>query len=127
MGLIKGKCCPNGHLMDTSWKHCPVCIAPIRGWWVYNKPGQPDEVQKVYTVHQGKSKIGSGADCEIRVLHESIGRHHAMLVVDKSNFTISDLHSGKPLVVNNIEINTYKLIDGDVIKLGDQEFKVKIL
>lgn len=127
MKKVRGKCCPEGHLMDPTWKRCPVCIAPIRGWWVHTKPGSPETVIQVYTIHLGRSKIGSGAECEIRVLNDSLARQHILLTVGKDECSISDLRSGKTVAVNNVEVMTHAVIDGDLIRLGDQEFKVKLL
>lgn len=127
MGLIKGKICKAGHLMDSGWKHCPVCIAPQRGWWVQVAPDNPDKILAVYPLHQGKMKIGRGADCEIRILHPSLGRHHALLKVESGTCHIADLGAGKPIWVNNREVHTHDLIDGDLVTLGDVEFKVKMI
>lgn len=117
--------CSEGHLMDPSWKCCPVCLAPLSGWLVHLKEGKAD---KTYTIHEGKSFIGSGADCEIRILNASLSRQHAYLVVADGMCTIVDMgNGGEPLKVNRADVVKTTLIDGDVIQVGDNTFKIKLL
>lgn len=119
------KYCAEGHLMDPSWKRCPVCLAPLSGWLVQLKE---DKAFKVYTIHEGKSFIGSGADCEIRILNANISRQHAYLVIADGMCSIVDMgNSGVPLMVNNANIVKSTLIDGDIVQLGDSTFKIKLL
>ena len=119
------KYCKEGHLMDPSWKRCPVCLAPLSGWLVYLKE---DKAESVYTIHEGKSFIGSGADCEIRILNANLSRQHAYLVFADNMCTIVDMgNSGVPLKVNNADTVKAALIDGDIIQIGDSTFKVKLL
>jgi pSer/pThr/pTyr-binding forkhead associated (FHA) protein len=117
--------CSEGHLMDPSWKHCPVCLAPLSGWLVHLKDGK---AQKVYTIHEGKSFIGSGADCEIRILNAQLSRQHAYLIIADGICSIVDMgNSGTALKVNKADIVNSPLIDGDIIQLGDNTFKIKLI
>jgi pSer/pThr/pTyr-binding forkhead associated (FHA) protein len=119
------KYCKEGHTMDPTWKKCPVCLAPLSGWFVRIKNDRPE---KVYTIHEGKSFIGSGADCEIRILDSNLSRQHAYLAVADRTCTIVDMgNSSTQLQVNNCDTVKSTLIDGDMIKLGDDFFKIKLL
>jgi len=119
------KYCGEGHLMDPSWKCCPVCLAPLSGWLVHLKEGK---AHKVYTIHEGKSFIGSGADCELRILDAMLSRQHAYLVVADGMCSIVDMGSGgATLKVNKNDVVKTTLIDGDVIDIGDTTFKIKLL
>ncbi|QQO09014.1 FHA domain-containing protein [Breznakiella homolactica] len=118
------KYCKEGHVMDPSWKQCPVCLAPLRGWLVQLKDNLPGTV---YTIHEGKSFIGSGADCEIRILDGNLSRQHAYMTIADSICSIVDLGNGALIKVNNCETVKTTLIDGDVIQLGDLSFKIKLL
>jgi len=119
------KYCSEGHLMDPSWKHCPVCLAPLCGWLVHLKEGKS---HRVYTIHEGKSFIGSGADCEIRILDAHLSRQHAHLVIADGMCSIVDMSSsGAALKVNKTDVVKATLIDGDIIELGDAAFKIKLL
>lgn len=111
--------------MDPSWKCCPVCLAPLSGWLVRLKEDKP---HKVYTIHEGKSFIGSGADCEIRILHSNLSRQHAYLVIADGMCSIVDMgNSGSAIKVNKADVVKTFLIDGDIIELGDSVFKIKLL
>lgn len=119
------KTCKNRHLMDPSWDVCPVCIAPVKGWLVVLNGSLKNNV---YTFHEGKSKIGTGLDCEVRILDEEIARHHAQLSASANNkYFITDLNSPKGTFVNNYQIQNREIIDGDIIKLGTMELKFKCL
>lgn len=110
--------------MDPSWKCCPVCLAPLRGWLV--RVGEEGRADGVYPVHEGKSFIGSGADSEIRVPGGGLARQHAYLSIGEL-CSVVDLGNGPPMTVNNIQTVKSVLIDGDIIRLGDMVFKVKLL
>lgn len=117
------KVCPEGHQMDPSWKVCPVCIAPIRGWLVLlNNRG----AEKVYNIHEGKSKVGSGADCEIRIT-KGVNRQHALITALNGEFHITTMGSGGTILVNGQEVASSILIDGDLVQLDKKEFKFKCL
>lgn len=118
------KYCAEGHIMDPSWKQCPVCLAPLSGWLVQLKDDRPG---KIYTIHEGKSFIGSGADCEVRILDGKLSRQHAYLTIADSICSIVDMGNGAPLQVNNSDAVKTTLIDGDIIKLGEISFKIKLL
>ncbi len=111
--------------MDTSWKVCPICIAPLAGWLVLLKPD--GNVEKYYTLHEGKSFIGSAADCEIRILKAGLPRQQAYLSIFNGECSLVDLGNGSPIKVNNINSVKSMLIDGDVIEMGDKQFKIKLL
>ena len=118
------KYCSEGHVMDPSWKKCPVCLAPFCGWLVQlneNKAGN------IYTIHEGKSFIGSGADCEIRILEGNLSRQHAYLTVADHMCSIVDLGNGAPIRVNNCDTVKTTLIDGDLIEMGNLTLKIKLL
>jgi predicted component of type VI protein secretion system len=117
--------CDEGHLMDPSWKYCPVCLAPLSGWLVHLKEGK---AHKVYTIHEGKSFIGSGLDCEIRIINANLNRQHAYLVIADGMCSIVDMgNSGTAMKINKVDTVKTILIDGDIIQLGDNIFKVKLL
>jgi hypothetical protein len=110
--------------MDPSWKRCPVCLAPLRGWLV--RIGENGAAGKVYAIHEGKSFIGSGTDSEIRVLEGKLARQHAYLCITDA-CSIVDLGNAEAMKVNNIEMVKSALIDGDIIQLADAVFKIKLL
>lgn len=118
------KTCKDGHLMASSWKHCPVCLAPVCGWLVLMKDHR---AEKVYTIHEGVNKTGSGADCEVRILADGIARNHVILKCFGDNHSIIDAGSDKGLVVNDKRVTNIRLIDGDIVTLGSVNFKFKCI
>ena len=122
---MRYKYCSEGHVMDPSWRYCPVCLAPLAGWLV--TLDESERNGKFYTIHEGKSFIGSGADCEIRILNSGLSRQQAYLTIVDGMCTVVDLGNGTPMQINNAETVKATLIDGDLIKLGDGLFKIKLL
>lgn len=118
------KHCKEGHVMDPSWKYCPVCIAPLCGWLVTLNENAPG---KFYTIHEGKSFIGSGSDCEIRILAGNLARQHAYLSMIGGICTIVDLGNGNSVKVNNVDVPKTTIIDGDIIQLGELTYKIKLI
>ncbi len=127
MWIFKRRICPAGHLLDPSWPACPVCISPMRGWLVRLQSENADVVDAVYPLHQGKMKVGSGGDCEIRITRGNLGRHHALLKLDRGTCNVSDLGSEHSIQVNNRDVVNHTLIDGDILRLAEIEFKVKLI
>lgn len=119
--ILKRKFCREGHLMDPSWKVCPVCITPVVGWLVLS---ENDRTQQVYSIREGKNLIGQGVDCDVRIRRESIKRHHATLTASSGSILIHNSGSGGRILVNRNE-SVQDIIDGDLITLGDVEFKFK--
>lgn len=119
------KYCKEGHLMDSSWKVCPVCIAPLVGWLVMLK--KDGTAEKSYTLHEGKSFIGCAADCEIRILNSGLARQHVYLSVSGGECSMVDLGNGNPVKVNNLNCVKTMLIDGDILEMGEKQFKIKLL
>jgi hypothetical protein len=118
------KTCKEGHFQDPSWKYCPICLAPVCGWLV----GLDGELKNtVFTLHEGKSKIGSGTDCEVRIEAETISEYHTVITGKDGNYVITDANSVKGTYVNEKQIVNQAITDGDIIKMGDFSFKFKCL
>jgi len=119
--LFRKKYCKEGHLKDPSWRVCPVCITPVTGWLVFL---ENNRTKDIYPVREGKNFIGRGADCEVRILKDSIKRHHAVLTISPEGVLIHNSGSGGRILVNRSE-SVQNMIDGDLVILGDVEFKFK--
>lgn len=119
------KYCKEGHLMDPSWKRCPVCLAPLAGWIVPLDEG--GTARKFYTVHEGKSFLGSGADCEIRILGCGLSRQQAYITIADGLCTLVDMGNGGEMKVNNAPSVRTTVIDGDVVQFGEASFKIKLI
>lgn len=119
------KYCKEGHIMDPSWKYCPVCLAPLAGWFLaVEKDGNS---HRFYTIHEGKSFLGSGVDCEIRILNRGLSRQQAYISIVDGVCSIVDMGNGSEMKVNNIPSTRTTLIDGDEIQFGESVFKIKLI
>jgi hypothetical protein len=110
--------------MDPSWKYCPVCIAPLCGWLVELVE---DRAGAVYAIHEGKSFVGSGADCELRILGKEMCRQHVYLTAERESCTVVDMGNGGAIKVNKAVISKAALIDGDMLEVGGYTFEIKLL
>lgn len=124
MYIFRKRYCKEGHLLDPSWRKCPICLAPITAWLVVM---DGEDKGKIYSIHEGNNKIGTGSDCEVRILKGNLSRQHVFLKCDNRVYTITDLNSISGTYVNNRKISSSNLIDGDIIKMGILEFKFKCL
>ncbi|MCM1234248.1 MAG: FHA domain-containing protein [Ruminococcus flavefaciens] len=119
------KYCKEGHVMDPSWKRCPVCLAPLAGWIV--RLDEDGAARKFYTIHEGKSFLGSGVDCEIRILGSGLNRQQAYITIMDGLCTVVDMGNGGEMMVNNAPSVRATLIDGDVVQFGEVSFKIKLI
>jgi pSer/pThr/pTyr-binding forkhead associated (FHA) protein len=123
LGIINRKC-KEGHYQDPSWKACPVCLAPVCGWLV--GIGEPLD-NKVFTIHEGRNKVGYGTDCEVRIPNTTISEYHTTITFNNDSYTINDTNSINGTFVNDKQIINQDVTDGDIIRLGTISFKLKCL
>jgi len=67
--------------------------------------------------------IGRGADCTIQVDRDSVSRKHAKVVRDGAQWLVTDLGSTNGSYVNDGQISSCTLRDGDLLKIGNAIFK----
>lgn len=73
----------------------------------------------------GKTIIGRGADCDIRLMSSSVSRKHAMLELSGHDLVFSDLGSSNGSFVNGISVNTPVTVrNGDELLLGELHFTI---
>jgi hypothetical protein len=74
----------------------------------------------------GKAVIGTAEDCHIRLFDAAISSRHAEIVIGaQSRFRINDLGSRNGTYVNDRQIASVELVDGDNIRLGRTTFRFK--
>lgn len=82
---------------------------------------------KSFPITDRDMTIGRGSDCQIRAEgYPQVGREHARIRWEGTNFVIQDLASRNKVRVNNVVVDSKKLSSGDSIKLGDFVFDLKI-
>ena len=71
------------------------------------------------------TKIGRSLDNDLVVPHQSISRHHASIAIENGGFRLRDLNSQNGSFVDGKRISESGLRDGNMIKLGDAQFKFR--
>jgi len=92
--------------------------AKVDGPSLLDASGQP------YPVHAGAvTRIGRALDNEIVVSHSSVSRHHASIENSNGAFVVRDLNSQNGTFVGNRRVTEpTRVIDGDIIRVGDAQF-----
>lgn len=69
--------------------------------------------------------IGRHASADIRLPDLSVSRYHALLTVTNGVWTINDLSSKSGILVNNRPVNSIRLHENDIIKLGNRRLTLR--
>lgn len=81
-----------------------------------------------FTMAKGDKKvIGRDNSCQIQILDKGISRNHSLIEWKEDHFLLVDLGSTNGTFVNNKIIISRKLMDGDILKIGQTEIKYKEL
>ena len=83
-------------------------------------PGKPDE--RVYELGPGSYTIGRTQQNDVWVLHESLSREHARLVIENGVARIEDLGSKNGTFVDGVRIEKRTLGAAHYLKCGDVVF-----
>ncbi len=89
-----------------------------------------DETQDIqYVLSHGTTTAGRHSDNDISVTDASVSRHHAEFTQGKSGggFIVTDLDSMNGVYVNDEQVSSSKLKDGDTVELGDLTLRFRLL
>jgi hypothetical protein len=87
-----------------------------------------DETKKRYPITRTTWRIGRGKDNEMTLKDSSISRRHAEIHREKGDiFTLYDLESLNGVYVNNNKVSKVILHEGDIIEIGDINFRFTLL
>ena len=89
--------------------------------YLIQDPENPN--QKVHELKFGLNTIGREIDNTIILLHKSLSRHHAQLIITDEGVMMKDLGSLNKTFVNEKEIEQCKLRNGDLVRCGSVQFK----
>ena len=78
-----------------------------------------------FRLKAGKNVIGTASDCDIVLTDKKISRKHCTIRYEGGEFQIADLDSSNGSFVNEDRVQKHDLIDNDILKLGDIQFKFK--
>ncbi len=79
--------------------------------------------KQIHQLKPGENSIGREIDNNLKVMHGSISRHHAKVIVNGERATIEDLKSRNGTFVNNQKINSCELKNGNFVRCGSVAFK----
>ena len=80
-----------------------------------------------FKIYEGRNIIGRDLDCSITVNDPTVSAKHAVLLFRSGKYSIKDNQSTHGTFVNDVDIDldSYYLTDGDVIKMGKTVFKFR--
>lgn len=73
-----------------------------------------------------RTRIGRAPGCELQIDSSSVSRHHALLLVSPREVVIEDLNSTNGVLVNGRKISRQLLNDGDVLTIGEVQFRLHL-
>ncbi|HWJ35716.1 MAG TPA: FHA domain-containing protein [Steroidobacteraceae bacterium] len=73
-----------------------------------------------------RTRIGRAPGCELQIESSSVSRHHALVLVSSRDVIIEDLHSTNGVLVNGRKIARQPLNDGDVLTIGEAQFRLNL-
>jgi septal ring factor EnvC (AmiA/AmiB activator) len=73
-----------------------------------------------------RSRIGRAPGCEIQIESSSVSRHHALVHVSSRDVIIEDLNSTNGVLVNGRKVTRQPLNDGDLLTIGDAQFRMSL-
>ncbi len=78
---------------------------------------------KIYDLVEDRVTIGRAMDNMIRLEDGTVSHHHAMLLVDGTDYKVRDLNSTNGSRVNGMRIIETRLNHGDQLRLGSVEMR----
>ncbi len=70
-----------------------------------------------------RTRIGRAAGCELHIDSSSVSRHHALILAGTREAIIEDLNSTNGVIVNGRKVTRQVLSDGDILTIGDIQFR----
>jgi chromosome segregation ATPase len=70
-----------------------------------------------------RTRIGRSPGCEMHIDSQSVSRNHAMLLKGNRELIVEDLNSTNGVLVNGRKVSRQVLSDGDVLTVGETQFR----
>lgn len=80
-----------------------------------------DEPVSEFELPIGRTIIGRTADNDLQISSKFISRHHAQVATRPDACTLEDLNSTNGVFIGEKRVKHHRLIDGDVIQLGEHK------
>ena len=91
--------------------------------------GQPAQIRSPVIINQGGGAIGRAMDNYIVLHDEAVSRRHARISFEDGRYYLLDESSNGTLIYNRdllVQGEKVELLDGDVLRIGDHELRVRI-
>ncbi|SKZ53879.1 xyppx repeat-containing protein [Mycobacteroides abscessus subsp. abscessus] len=76
-------------------------------------------------MREGSNVIGRGQDAQFRLPDTGVSRRHVEIRWDGSTAMLTDLNSTNGTTVNDVQVNSWELADGDRIRIGHSDITVR--
>jgi chromosome segregation ATPase len=70
-----------------------------------------------------RTRIGRAPGCELQIDSQSVSRNHALILKAPRELIVEDLNSTNGVLVNGKKISRHLLSDGDVLTIGEIQFR----
>jgi hypothetical protein len=77
-----------------------------------------DGSNRYYQLSEGSTVVGRGQDAQFRLPDTGVSRRHLEVTWDGQTATLTDLGSTNGTTVNGTPVQTWRLVDGDVVRVG---------
>lgn len=73
-----------------------------------------------------RTRIGRAPGCEMQIESSSVSRHHALVLMGSRDVIIEDLNSTNGVLVNGRKVSRQLLNDGDLVTIGEAQFRLSV-
>lgn len=80
---------------------------------------------QLFVLKLGINRIGRSPDCDFQIAHDTVSSLHCELVLGESGVILRDLESTNGTFVNGKRVREVKLMDGQILRVGDVEIFVE--
>ncbi|HEY3688739.1 MAG TPA: DUF3662 and FHA domain-containing protein [Pseudonocardiaceae bacterium] len=77
-----------------------------------------DGSNRYYQLTEGTTVVGRGQDAQFRLPDTGVSRRHAEITWDGQTAMLADLGSTNGTTVNGTPVQSWQLVDGDVVRVG---------
>ncbi|EGD54588.1 DUF3662 and FHA domain-containing protein [Gordonia neofelifaecis] len=84
-----------------------------------------DGSNRTFSLRQGSNVIGRGQDAQFRLPDTGVSRRHVEIRWDGQTAMLTDLNSTNGTTVNDLQVSSWELADGDRIRLGHSDITVR--
>ncbi|GAA1483158.1 hypothetical protein GCM10009624_35980 [Gordonia sinesedis] len=84
-----------------------------------------DGSNRTFQLRDGSNVIGRGQDAQFRLPDTGVSRRHVEIRWDGSTAMLTDLNSTNGTTVNDVQVSSWELADGDRIRVGHSDITVR--